>query len=129
MDNIHKTLNNLYNKKGFYEKYGVDLIITIIIIYIFLISTTYFHMLNYLPQIKANWETEKCNPLYLPFAGFIINDKNKSKLDIVSENFSDCVQNILTSIVGEAFKPIYYIMNVMNNTFKGMTNDVQPLFT
>lgn len=127
MNNIHKTLYNLYNKKGFYEKYGIDLIIAIIIIYIFFIFTSYFYILNQLPQIKANWPTEKCNPLYLPFAGLILSNKNKSNLDLISENFSGCVQNILTSIVSDAFKPIYYIMNITNNTFKDMTDNVQNI--
>ena len=123
MNNINEVINKIYNKKQtFTSKYGSDLVISLIIIYIFLILTTYYYIQNHIPIIKANWSTNKCNPLYLPFAGLIVNDKSKSKLNIVSENFEACVQNILTSITSEAVRPIYYVMNTMTGSFKEMSH-------
>jgi hypothetical protein len=100
-------------KKGFFKNYGADLFISIIIIYIFAIAIMYFHVLNHIPNIKANWSTEKCNPLYLPFAGLIINDANKSTMNMVSENFVGCVNNILATMSNYAFSPIYFILNTV----------------
>lgn len=126
MDNtIINAINNLYKKNStFYSKYGYQLIIAMIIIYIFLVWTAYYYVINHLPILKANWPANKCNPLYIPFAGMIINDPHKSKLDIIDENFQACVQNILTSIIGVALKPIYYITNVMTTSLHEMTDSV-----
>ena len=123
MDNINKTINKIYEKKQtFTSRYGSDLVIALIIIYVFLIGITYYYILNHLPNVKANWSQNKCNPVYLPFAGMIVNDKTKSNLDLIGENFEACVQNILTSIASDAFKPIYYVMNTLTDGFKEMTH-------
>ena len=123
MDNTYNTINKLYStQKGFYEQYGIDLIITIIIIYIFLIWTSYYYVMNHIPVLKKNWTTNKCNPLYMPFAGLIINDKKRSAFETVGDNFNACTQNILTSIANDAFKPIYYIMHVFTEAFNEITN-------
>ena len=67
MNNIDKTINKIYEKKlTFTGRYGSDLVIALIIVYIFLVGITYYHVLNHLPDIKANWPKNKCNPLYLP---------------------------------------------------------------
>tara|TARA_Y100000389_G_scaffold186777_1_gene207503 strand:- start:1365 stop:2948 length:1584 start_codon:yes stop_codon:yes gene_type:complete len=123
MNNIDKTINKIYEKKlTFTGRYGSDLVIALIIVYIFLVGITYYHVLNHLPDIKANWPKNKCNPLYLPFAGIIVDDKKKSNLNLIGENFEACVQNILTSISADAFKPIYYVMNTLTSGFKEMTH-------
>jgi len=125
---ITKTVNKIYNKKlAFFERYSSDLIIALIIIYIFLTGTTYYYVLNHLPSIKANWPINKCNPLYLPFAGIILDDKNKSNLELVDNNFQGCVRNILTSISADAFKPIYYISNLITNSFNEMSSSINSI--
>ena len=119
MDNIFNIIDKLYGKnlniikKGFFKNYGADLFIAIIIIYIFVIAIMYFYVLNHIPNIKANWSTEKCNPLYLPFAGLIITNTNKSNLDIIGENFTSCIENILATMASHAFSPIYYIISLV----------------
>ena len=132
MDTTYQIINKLYSKeKGFYQQYGIDLIIAIIIIYIFLTSSTYYYVMNHLPLLRNNWETNKCNPLYIPFAGLIINDNKKSKFETVSDNFTECTQNILTSIASDAFKPIYYIINLIIEAFDEITeaiNSVRAMF-
>ena len=62
---IHKQLSPTYinNNKGYFSKYGVDLIIATVIIYVFAIATMYFFVINNIPQIREKWPTEKCNPL------------------------------------------------------------------
>ena len=56
MDNIFIKINNLYNKKGFMEKYGLDVWTSAIIILVFFIVTTYFYILNHIKPIKAEKE-------------------------------------------------------------------------
>ena len=84
-------------------------------------------MLNHLPTIKHNWAKNKCNPAYLPFAGVLMDDKNKSNFDLVSDNFDSCVKNILTTITGDAVEPIYYASNVISNAMHEMTKGVTAI--
>ena len=70
-ESTFKKINELYNKKGFIDKYGADIWLTIIICLIFFCITSYYYVLNNIEPIKANWANEKCNPAVLPFAGLI----------------------------------------------------------
>ena len=127
---ITQKLNNLYNKKiqqGYYNKYGIDVILAIIIICIFIYYITYYYVLNHIPIIQQNWPKNKCNPAYLPFAGIIVNDKNKSNFDLVGENFDACAKNILTTITDDALKPVYYASKVLSSTMYDMTNAVTAI--
>lgn len=124
MDNINNIINKIYKKDvklpTFMGKYGIDLFISIIIVLVFFIAISYYYVINHLPNIKANWDKNKCNPVYMPFAG-IISNTDKSNLEVVGENFETCTQNILISIASEAFKPIYYAMNTLTSGLTEMT--------
>ena len=126
---IHNIIEHLYIKtnKGYFAKYGVDLIIAMTIIYIFFVASMYFYITNHIPQIRANWDTQKCNPLYLPFAGIIMQNSNKSNSKLVEENFQACVGNILSSIASEALKPLYYVTNITNKSLGNAINAQQAI--
>ena len=55
MENIYTKVNNLYNKKGFFEKYGADVWISVIIILIFFLIISYYHIINNIKPIIADW--------------------------------------------------------------------------
>jgi len=124
---IHNIIGAVYHKKnkGYFSKYGSDLVIAMTIIYIFSVASMYFYVINRIPQIREQWATEKCNPLYLPFASIIMKNSNKSGSKLVEENFQSCITNILTSIANDALKPLYYMVNVAHKTVGEATNAQQ----
>ena len=52
---IFTKINNLYNEKGFMDKYGLDTWITVIICLVFFVIITYFYILNNIEPIRADW--------------------------------------------------------------------------
>lgn len=130
-DDIKSTIINLYTKNGYYERYGVDVIVAFIIIYSFILCISYFHVMNHLPILRKNWPDNKCNPIYIPFAGHVIKNSDKSKLDIVGDNFNSCVQNVLISISDNAFAPINYVFSTINKTANSLgaaSNSARGMF-
>jgi len=125
MDNIYKSINDLYTKLGFLEKYGKDVFVSTFIILIFLIVFSYFYVLNRIEPIKANWAMERCNPAVMPFAGIINAPPGANKINYATENFNGCVNNILASIVQYALAPIYYIIKVINQVFIQFVNSIK----
>ena len=111
----------------YFEIYGTDLLIAIIIIYVLLLGTSYFYILTHKKNIESNWPEKRCNPLYIPLSGFIVKNKNQSVLDATSENFTYCTKNILTTVANDAFAPIYYVFNVLNKSFSEITSSVNSV--
>ena len=59
MDTIQKKIINLYNKKGFLDKYSSDLYIAIFIILLFFILTSYFMVMYKLKPLKEDWPNQR----------------------------------------------------------------------
>lgn len=124
--NIINTISDTH-KKSFISSYGSDLVISIITISIFIITIMYFYVKNNLPAIREKWPTEKCNPLYMPFAGLVLDKSNKSSLELIENNFSGCINNILESIAHDALAPLYYTKQATTDNMNQSLNAVNNI--
>ena len=120
-------INDLYNRKSFLDKYGLDVWITIIISIVFFLITSYFYVLNNIQPIKADWENQKCSPAVMPFAGLINKGPNDTFFDFTGKNFTNCVQGILTNAIAYVFQPIYYIMKTLTSVFSELIKSVNSI--
>ena len=128
--NTYKNIEKLYKKSGYFNKYGGELILTICIIIIFTCTFSYIHLLNNIEPIKKNWALERCNPLYMPFAGWINNtSNNKSNLDYTRDNFNTCLQNASNDMAQYHLNPISFIINSISDTFKGLSDIISGLIS
>ena len=118
MSRVYDDINKLYNKMSFTGKYGSDIWATIIIFSIVILGVMYFHTMNNIKPIVADWENQRCSPAVIPFAGLINNGPNTTPFEYTGQNFTNCIQTILASITGDAFSPIYYIVDIITDTFK-----------
>jgi hypothetical protein len=119
---IKDRVDELYDQSGYSDKYGLHLWIVITLAFLVLFASAYYYVLNHLQPIKANWNEEKCNPAYMPFAGVIHDKKGDDFYKFTADNFTGCTQTILQKITDYAFLPFYYAMNVMSNVFLAMVN-------
>ena len=117
-DDISEKLNRIYNLKGYMDKYGLDVWLTIFLVFMFFVATTYFTIKNKLEPIKADWINQKCNPSYIPFAALINKPVGMSATQYTAENFAGCVQQTLIYVAQAFMAPIYYIMGNLNLLFK-----------
>lgn len=121
---LYSNVVNLYKKAGYLNIYGIDLIITIVISTFFVFCIIYFSIINNLGPIKANWDSNKCKPSVIPFAGIINKPDDDTVLEFTQKNFINCSQTMLRNIVENAFKPIYLIYDGINNVFKSLTSSI-----
>lgn len=127
MDNLYENINNLYNNTGFIARYGSDIWLTVILLLVFFISTTYFYVLNHIEPILADWDNQKCSPSVIPFAGLINKKSGMSAFDYTGSNFTGCIQSILTNITADAFQPIYYLMKTFTDEFQSLSNALNSI--
>jgi hypothetical protein len=127
--NIFSVINKLYNKIGFLEKYGGSLWMTIIVILVFFVAISYYYIYNNLQPIKADWAKQRCNPTVMPFAGLINppDPKKMSAFDFTAQNFTGCIQNILSDIAGTFLAPFYYLVNSITKVLDGLNASLQGI--
>lgn len=107
---IKNNIINNYEDLNFNEKYNNDIWITIVLIILTTFITGYFIILGTIKSQKAVWESNKCNPLFMPFAS-IINNSDPN------DNFNQCLNNLNYSMGLEFKSPIDSIFAFLMNTF------------
>ena len=122
--NINKTISKLYNNATLMEKYGGEVWITILIIFIFGVAFTYVNVLNHVHSIKKNWGHERCNPFIIPLAGWINNPNKKTESDFqyTVDNFEFCLGSVVQSVfqfIADSFK---FILQGLANLFQDILN-------
>jgi hypothetical protein len=124
---IQNNIIKLYNESGYTDKYGLDLWIVITFTIVIILACMYYYILNHLQPIKANWNNEKCNPLYMPFAGVIFDKKGDDLYSFTANNFTECTQTILEKITNYAFMPFYYAMSAISSIFVVIINAIATI--
>ena len=127
MDNVQNTINKLYEKTGFMQKYGGSLIITIVILLIYALAMGYMNVVGHLRTIRANWVKDRCNPKYIPFAGIVQDKKGSEILSYSGENFTGCTQEILRNIADDAVAPLEYVAGAVSDVFGVVEEGVSDL--
>ena len=103
---LTEALNKLYEKTTYLDKYGGSVVVAVFTIIGASMYFTYTYLKNNSDVIKNNWQENRCSPLYMPFAGFIMNPKNMSKNEFATNNFFECFGVLLKEIVEAALAPI-----------------------
>ena len=99
-------LNKLYEKTSYLDRYGGSVVVAVFTTIGIFMFFTYSYLKNHSDVIKNNWQKNRCNPLYIPFAGIIIDPKNMTKNEYATENFFHCFGILLKDIVEAALAPI-----------------------
>lgn len=114
-NNLDKKIINLYENSDFFKIYGLDFWITAIFIIVSILLIIFIYITNHLNKIKQTWHKERCNPLYLPFAGYINPQENMSKLDYTFQNFNYCNRKFISSASKNGMNPIFNMNELLNN--------------
>ena len=94
-----------------------DIFLSFIIILVF-IGIYAFNIFSVgLENIKKNWPKYRCNPMIMPFAGYMGHE--------AGANFTYCIQNMQTNYMQYLLKPTHYAMSVTKDSIGGVMNDVQ----
>ena len=126
-DNLKKTYDNL----TYFDQYGSSVIMLIIITFVLIVAVSYCHIMINSQPIIDDWANQRCKPQIIPIAGFITHPEGVTATEYTSQNFTYCTQNILTSITGDALKPLTAVtasfQNVVGNVSKSI-NSIRAMF-
>jgi hypothetical protein len=128
MDDISKTtdkINKIYKNLTYFDQYGTDVIVCIILTAIVFITHAYFNILINMQPIKDNWVQNRCKPNIIPFAGMINKPDNMTTFEFTQQNFDNCMQDVLISITGFAVQPLTYITHILTLIYDAIAEAIQ----
>jgi len=105
--NIINNINSFNDNASYYELFNQDIWITIIAFIIVFIIAGYFFIKSTIRSYKAEWEKNKCNPVFMPFASIINPDlANGDDFAYILDNFKDCLDMLNAETATKMTKPI-----------------------
>lgn len=107
------------------SKYGGSVILTIIIIIAFLTLTLKHSIAGYVKTLKKRWHEIKCNPLIIPFAGYINAPQGTSKIEYTADNFTQCLHGILEDVTEVETRALRTTSSLMNDGIGDMNKAAQ----
>jgi hypothetical protein len=117
----------MYDKLTYLDQYGGSVMICILLFIILFVSYSYTQVMSNIQPIKNDWPTQRCAPSVIPFAGLINKPADKTIIDFTGENFTYCMNNILTSISGYAVQPFTDITFMIEGIFSALGEAIQFL--
>ena len=81
--NVEKKINEMYDKAKYLDKYGGSYYGTIFLLIIFVFVIGYLLVQINIEPIKKDFPKNKCNPAYIPFAGFIAKPPNQTAMELL----------------------------------------------
>lgn len=127
MDNNLNNIKKMYDKLTYFDQYGGSLVLFIIITLVIFILISYFHVMINTQPIIEDWPNQRCKPSIIPFAGFITHPEGVSATEYTSQNFTYCIQNILSNITGDALIPVTYLTNFLQSVANEIQSAIQSI--
>jgi len=130
MNNIQKSIdyiNKTYDKLSYFDLYGgsVFMFAWLIIILVLFFQFTKINMR--LEPVRQNWTKHRCNPLYMPFAGYIMKPKDTGWVKFAGNNANFCINEIFTNIVSNFTNPIKFILYPILGMWKIILSALQSI--
>jgi hypothetical protein len=130
---------DLYQNLGYFDIYSPFIVGFIILTISVIFLIVYINIEEKIKPIRDNWETERCKPYVLPFAGIINLPEGSNFLEFTGENFEYCVQDIIKNISGPVLDPVnfitssltdmYGLISVIINTIRDIISSIRSDFS
>jgi hypothetical protein len=113
MNNIQKSIdyiNKTYDKLSYFDLYGGSVFICIVLISLLVLYMQYVKISMNIEPVKRDWPKHRCNPIYMPFAGYIMRPKGVGWVEFAGNNANYCINDMFTNIVSNFTNPIKFIL-------------------
>ena len=123
---MDEKISSMYAKKrrSYFGQYGSDVFKTVVCLILILGVTIYMSLDSFLKDARMNWDANKCNPIYMPFAGSIAPEEGKSVLEATTSNFNHCIHKDVVAGIGILLMPLefvsFMILTMLDLIIKGL---------
>ena len=98
---------------------SVDILKSIYIFTIFIITIFLSFLISNMGEIKKNWPKYRCSPMVIPFVSFFGYD--------VEKNFVSCIQTMQAGYMGHLLKPLHHTLGLMSTTSSSLGSSIDDI--
>ena len=126
-EQLFTTFSKIYGEPSYFQE-NKHIIITCVFYFILLIGIcSYLYYLTNVESIKNNWVENRCKLTIIPFAGWINAPDGMTPNEYTSQNFTFCVQNMVTTFTQYLLLPIQFIISIVTKFFSLLAEAVNNI--
>lgn len=111
---LQNKIKSYFEKISYGEKYNLDICITILAVLFVVFVVFYLNINSRISLEKINWEKNKCNPFFMPFASTV----NDGEFGFNEKNLQNCLNDLTSNIAFDVLSPINALMNLFSEILK-----------
>ena len=116
-EHLFTIFENIYGDPSYFQE-NKHVIVTCVLYFLLLFGVcSYLYYLANVESIKNNWVENRCKLSIIPFAGWINAPDGMTPHEYTSQNFTFCVQNMITTFTQYLLLPIQFIISIVTNFF------------
>ena len=116
-EHLFTIFENIYGDPSYFQE-NKHVVVTCVLYFLLLfIVCSYLYYLANVESIKNNWIENRCKLSIIPFAGWINAPDGMTPHEYTSQNFTFCVQNMVTTFTQYLLLPIQFIISIVTNFF------------
>jgi hypothetical protein len=126
-EQLFTVFSNIYGEPSYFQENKHVVMLCIFYFIILFLICSYIYYLTNVDAIKNDWVKNRCKMTIVPFAGWINAPEGKSPSEYTSENFTFCVQNMVTTFTQYLLLPINFIISIVTIFFTLIAQSVNNI--
>jgi hypothetical protein len=126
-EQLFTIFSNIYGEPSYFQENKHVILTCIFYIFLLIGICSYIYYLTNIEDIKNNWVANRCKMTIIPFAGWINAPDGMSASEYTSQNFTFCVQNMITTFTKYLLLPIQFIISIIISFFTLLSQSVNNI--
>jgi hypothetical protein len=126
-EDLFVIFSKIYGEPSYFQENKHIIFVGVMYWILLFFICSYLYYLTNVESIKNNWVENRCKLSIIPFAGWINAPEGVSPKQYTSENFTFCVQNMVSTFTQYLLLPIQFIISVITTFFSDIAKAVNNI--
>jgi hypothetical protein len=126
-EQLFTIFSNIYGDPSYFQENKHVIITCVFYFFLLFVICSYIYYLTNVESIKNNWVENRCKLSIMPFAGWINAPEGVSPGEYTSQNFTFCVQNMVTTFTQYLLLPIQFIISIVISFFTLLSQSINNI--
>jgi hypothetical protein len=124
MTSIYESIRKIYDNRTYIDIHIFDVIISTVVFFTILYYIFKNQITASLINIENDWETNKCKPEYMPFAGYVSSTEGDTVYEKTIINYKKCMSGLLKTNFEVSFVPFVNSLKAITNTMAYVASSI-----
>jgi len=110
-------ISGFYKDLTYMDQYGSSIVFVIVMVLTLVVTFSYLKSSINAAPMRRDWTKYRCDPMVIPYAGYIYKPDGKTAIEYTGENFQYCLSESLKPMSSRMMAPFDYLIKGLLKVF------------